>query len=384
MISDELKKILDSDDGLLDTPQKNTPISSHDRLINSFLEINTFIEECGHLPYSESDDITERKMYSRLAGIISDQEKLEKLKPFDIYDILKPCNSPKSVNDILANDDLGILDSDADDIFTLRNVPKEMTRPDYVGRQKKCLDFDKFEKLFINCHRDIKSGKRKIIEFRHQSQIVKGNYFVLKGILIYVDKVGKKEKAINGLDDARLRLIYENGTESDILLLSFAKALFLDGKLVTENEDKVRDSLLGIDYEDEDSGYIYVLKSLSPLSEIKSLANLYKIGFTTREVEERIKNAAQDPTYLMAPVEIIATYKCYNMSAQKFEHILHRVFSDVRLNLEVVGLGSRRFNADEWFTVPLATIDKAVSLIISDEIINYTYDQNRQIFIQGI
>lgn len=369
-----MKKILEEDDGLLDTPPKQVPISSEDRLIGSFLEINSYIENNGHAPYPNSDDIGEKKLYSRLNGIVSDPEKLYKLKPYDTFKILKPSNDPKSVDDILENDDLGIFESDADDLFTIKNIPKDFNRPEYVGRQKKCLDFENFESLFLECHRDIKNGKRKIVDFRHQRDIVEGNYFVLKGVLVYVDRVGEKEKAVNGLDDARLRLIYENGTESDILLLSFAKALFLDGKLVTEHEDKVLDNFKGLDHKDKDTGYIYVLSSLSDLTEIKNMNNLYKIGFTTKDVEERIKGAEKDPTYLMSPVKIVATYKCYNLSAQRFEHLLHRVFAGARLDLEVIGLNKEKFIPDEWFVVPLEIIDQAISLIISDEIIDYEYD----------
>jgi hypothetical protein len=273
---------------------------------------------------------------------------------------------------------MNLLDDDTG-ILTIKNVPKLINLPEYVGRQRRCEDFSTFEPLFIKCHEELKVGKRKIVDFKHQKEIVKGNYFVLRGILVYVDKVGEMTTSVNGLDDARLRLIYENGTESDILLLSFAKALFLDGRLVTENEDRLLDNFMGIVEEDQDSGYIYVLSTLSEMPELKNMHNLYKIGFSSRTVEERIKVAEKDPTYLMAPVKIVATYKCFNMSTQKFEHLLHRVFSRARLNLEVIGLANEKFLPDEWFVVPLEVIDQAVSLIISDEIVNYEYDDLNQV-----
>lgn len=144
--------------------------------------------------------------------------------------------------------------------------------------------------------------------------------------------------------------------------------------MVTEHEDKLLDNFKGVDKEDEESGYVYVLSSLSDKPEIANMHNLYKIGFSTRSVEERIKNSSQDPTYLMAPVKIIATYKCYNMNTQKFEHLLHRVFSKARLDLHVTGLDNENYVPDEWFVVPIEVIDQAVSLIISDEILNYEYD----------
>jgi T5orf172 domain len=373
MISDDLQKILDDDDGLLDSPQKPVAQSSDDRLTNSFLEINDFYEKNGRPPSSITDDITERRLSSRLDGIRSDPYKISILKEYDSRNLLTPLENPKSVKDILNDDELNLLDDDTG-ILTIKNVPKLINIPEYVGRQRRCEDFDKFEPLFIKCHEELRIGKRKIVDFRHQKEIVKGNYFVLRGVLVYVDIVGEMTVSANGLEDARLRLIYENGTESDILLLSFAKALFLDGRLVTENEDRLLDNFKGIDDEDQDSGYIYVLSTLSEKPELKNMQNLYKIGFSSRTVEERIKGAEQDPTYLMAPVKIVATYKCFNMSTQKFEHLLHRVFSRARLNLEVVGLANEKFVPDEWFVVPIDVIDQAVSLIISDEIVNYEYD----------
>jgi hypothetical protein len=373
VISDELKKILDDDDGLLDTPVKASAQTADDRLLNSFLEINKFYEEHGREPDVATMDIAERRLYARLDGLRNDPTKVALLKQHDQHDLLKPIQSPSSIEDILNDDDLGILGDDTG-ILTIKNVPKTISKPDYVGRQRKCMDFDKFEPKFTACHEEIKTGKRRIVEFHHQKQIVEGNYFVLRGVLVYVDKVGEKTISVNGLEDARLRLIYENGTESDILLLSFAKALFLDGRLVTEHEDRLLDNFIGVEKEDEASGYIYVLSSLSDKSEIATMQNLYKIGFSTKSVEERVKNASQDPTYLMAPVKIVATYRCYNMNTQKFEHLLHRVFSKARLDLRVTGLDREKYIPDEWFVVPLNVIDQAISLIISDEILAYEYD----------
>jgi hypothetical protein len=373
VISDDLRKIIDDDDGLLDTPIKPTAQTEDDRLLNSFLEINSFYEENGREPDVATSDIIERRLYSRLEGIRSDPSKIALLKQHDKYDLLRPTTTPSSIDDIINDDDLGLLGDDTG-ILTIKNLPKTISKPDYVGRQRRCEDFENFESKFIACHEDIRSGKRQIVEFHHQKQIVEGTYFVLRGVLVYVDQVGEKTTSANGLDDARLRLVYENGTESDILLLSFAKALFLDGRLVTEHEDKLLDNFKGVDKEDEESGYVYVLSSLSDKPEIANMHNLYKIGFSTRSVEERIKNSSQDPTYLMAPVKIIATYKCYNMNTQKFEHLLHRVFSKARLDLHVTGLDNENYVPDEWFVVPIEVIDQAVSLIISDEILNYEYD----------
>ncbi len=373
MISDDLKKIFEEDDsGLLDVPDKPIAQTSDERLVNSFLEIVAFYDNNGHPPRSATSNISERRLYSRLEGMRADSKKADMLKDFDKYDLLTPVSGPGSIDDIL-DDDSGLLDDDTG-ILTIRNVPQDIRKPEYIGRQRHCEDFETFEPKFITCHQELRDNKRKIVDYTHQSQIKKGQFFVLRGVLIYVDKVGDREKSANGLEDARLRLIYENGTESDILLLSLSKALFLDGRLVTAHSDKLLDNFKGIAEDDVESGYIYVLKTLSEYPVLAQQQDLYKIGFSTRPVEERIINASKDPTYLMAPVKIIATYKCYNMSTQKFEHLLHRVFSKARLNLEVIGLDKEKYIPDEWFIVPLEVIDQAVSLIISDEIINYRYD----------
>lgn len=373
MISDELQNILNDDDGLLDSPVKQSAQTGDQRLVSSFLEIVNFYEKNHHEPSSLNDDIAERRLANRLTGLRNDQSKVDALKQYDSYDLLRPVKYPDSVDEILDDDDLGIFDEESD-IHTIRNLPKDISKPEYVGRQRKCDDFDTFEPLFKQAHEDLQSGKRKIVAFNHQKEIVAGNYFVLKGVLVYVDKVGERTLSVNGLEDARLRLIYENGTESDILLLSFAKALFLDGRLITTHEDHLLDNLKGIDNDDVESGYIYILSSLSQNPKIREIHNLYKIGFSTRTVEERIKHAETDPTYLMAPVKIEATYKCFNMTTQKFEHLLHRVFSKARLNLEITDLDKTKYVPDEWFIVPLEVVDQAISLIISDEIVHYQYD----------
>jgi hypothetical protein len=383
MISDDLRKLLEDDDGLLDTPAKASAQTPDDRLIGSFLEIVEFYKEHNHEPSSLTDDITERRLASRLEGMREDPEKVDKLKSYDEYGLLRPVEKPRSLDEVLADDDLGIFDEDTD-ILTLKNVPQEINKPEYVGRQRKCEDFERFEPLFRRMHVDLRDGKRKIVEFKHQKEIIEGNFFVLRGVLVYVDKVGEKYISANGLEDSRLRLIYENGTESDILLLSFAKALFIDGKLVTQHDDHLLDNFRGIDKDDVASGYIYVLSSQNENPAIKHTRNLYKIGFTTGTVDDRIRGAVTDPTYLMSSVKIVATYKTYNMNTQKFEHLLHRVFSKVRLDLKVRGLDDENYIPDEWFTVPLDVIDQAITLIINGEIVNYEYDENNeQLLLRG-
>lgn len=125
---------------------------------------------------------------------------------------------------------------------------------------------------------------------------------------------------------------------------------------------------------DKVTGYIYVLKSLSDNPAISSQKNLYKIGFSTTSVEERIANAINEPTYLMAPVKIIETYKIVNMNSHIFETILHRLFDAVSFKVTVTDDEGRVHHPKEWFVVPLNILDKVVEKILDGTILEYTYN----------
>lgn len=383
MISDDLKKIFDEDDsGLLDVPDKPIAQTSDERLVNSFLEIVAFYDDNGHPPRSATSNISERRLYSRLEGMRADSKKAEILKDFDKYDLLIPTEHLKTIDDIFDDDDL-LGEDDSTGILTIRNVPDRANMSDYIGRQKPCKDFYQFEQKFVACQQELQSGQRNLGELRSESYIQKNRFYVVRGVLSYVADIGEiietdKKQRNKGYLNARLRLIYENGTESDILLRSLARALYEDGRIVTETNEEITNDLFDITDEDERSGYVYVLQSLSENPEITKINNLYKIGFSSQKVEDRIKNASKDPTYLMAPVKIVATYRCYNMTPQKFEHLLHRFFIKARLDLEITDSLKEQYVPDEWFIVPLDVIDQVVTLLINGEIVNYHYDQTKQ------
>jgi hypothetical protein len=206
----------------------------------------------------------------------------------------------------------------------------------------------------------------------------KGMFFVLRGMLVYLDHVDKKTKDRHGKWDARLRAIFENGTESDLKLRSLGKELFKDGRRVTELSEMALNNFNNITAEDQETGYIYVLKSLSEKSKIRSIEHLYKIGFSRTPVEERIKNAAQEPTYLNAPVEIVFAYKCYNLNPQKFEQLLHTFFGKACLNMDLYDNTGKRYAPREWFVAPLEIIEMASSMLINGDIVDYVYDVERQ------
>lgn len=380
---EELEKILNEDPfGLLISKPKISSISSDDRFEESFLEINNFFKENQREPKAYGISIIEYKLYSRLKAIREDEEKIKMLSKLDKYGLISAKKKEiKTIDDIFENDDLGIFESDKNDIFNLKNIPKEIAMPDYIANRKPCKNFKEFEQKFIQCQADLKFEKRKLWPFRKEQNIEKGSFFVLKGVLVYIDEVGKFE-TINGKRNARLRCIFENGTESNLLLRSLARELYRDGRRVTEHQDHLLDNFYNITKDDQETGYIYVVKSLSDKQEIKSIKNLYKIGFSKISVEDRIKNSAQDPTYLMASVKIVTAFKCFNMNPQKLEQLLHNFFGSSCLNVDVFDNEGRRHIPREWFIAPLEIIEQAIHFVFSGEIVHYRYDLEKEEIFQ--
>ena len=327
MDKDKLLAIIGEDDlGLLNTkPKSGNAGTADERLVASFNEISEFVKMNGREPQADSKDVQEFRLHKRLDSFRADDVKATALLPHDELGLLATRKSIASINDIFNDDDLGILSDDAESIFTLKNVSKETTMPDYVARRKPCKDFDKFEHLFKQCHADLTGGMRKMRPFSRSTQIEKGSFFVLKGILVYIDELALL-KPLKGRSNARLRCIFENGTESDMLLRSLSAELYKDGRRVTTHNDDLLEDFESIDGEDTSTGYIYILRSLSENQDIHTIQHLYKIGFSTVPVAERIKNAAQEPTYLTAPVKIVSAYQCYNLNPQKLEQLLHTFF----------------------------------------------------------
>lgn len=377
-----LKKIVETDDlGLLKVkPKASAQDQTEARLLSSFEEINEFFRVNGREPAPNSKDMQEFQLHSRLNGLRADKAKSAKLQPHDKYNLLQQSKVIETIGDIFADDTFGLLSDGPDSIFELKNVPTPKNSPDEIAHRERCKDFEKFEVLFKNCQADITLGKRKLLPFAKEQQISSGHFFVLKGILVYVAEVGEKE-TVKGRTNARLRCIFENGTESKMLLRSLARELYKDGRRVTEHEERLLDGFKGITSEDEDVGFIYVLRSKSERPEIKSIQDLYKVGFSSLTVESRIKGAANDPTFLMAPVEIVTTFKCYNLNPQKLELLLHKFFGTACLNIDVTDSSGKRFTPREWFIAPLDVIEQAVHYIMTGEIVDFRYDPERKVIV---
>jgi hypothetical protein len=293
----------------------------------------------------------------------------------------------KSLEDIFNDDDLGLLDDGKDgDIFKIKHVPVQRAAADEVAKRKRCKDFDQFEHLFKNVHRELREGKRKLLPFNDKGyQLVEGNYYVLNGLLAYLADINftSEAKTVDGKrfrKDGRTRTIFENGTESTMLYRSLAKALYKDGRIVSETNEQENSNFYtnfgGITEDDTSTGYIYILKSLSKDPRIQALDHLYKIGFSTTKVEKRIANAKKEATYLMADVEIIAEYQVFNINPQKFEYYLHAFFGESCLDLLVADKDGKNHQPKEWFVAPLNVIQQAVELLVNGQILNYQYNKH--------
>lgn len=383
-----LKEIFENDPlGLLKiSPKKSAARTSDERLASSFDEINEFIKKNEREPKPDLTNISEYKLYATLKGLRENEQKTEALKPQDKFGLLEiEKKEINSIDDILGDDSLGILGDDSEGLFDFKHTPKDFERAkaEFVGKRVKCKNFNEYEHLFKEVQNDLALGKRKLTGFK-LSTLREGNYYVHNGVLFYLEKIEEREgeEIKDNHKDGRTRLIFENGTESNILMRTVEKNLYKNGKSVTENVDAVIEnfnkSFSDISEEDKEAGYIYVLKSKSKKSEISSVEDLYKIGFCSNSVSERIKNAKNEPTYLMAPVQEIASWKCYNMNAKKFEQLIQRFFGASCLDVEVTDKKGIRHSPREWFVVPMEEIEAAISLIINGKIVNYKYDFKNQ------
>lgn len=353
------------------TPPKKAPKTQYNPEVENFLEIVDFVKENGREPQKVPTDLVERRLASRLIGIRKNPERMDHLKQYDDLKLLEKKQKEVMIPQISSIDDIlnsgssellgdSMFNDAASSIFDTSSLQKVTTMPEYVAKRKRMKDFVKYEGLFKNCHRELTEGKRKILLFKNEQDIQPNSFYVLKGVLLYVETVGERKK-IKGKINARLRCVFENGTESDMLLRSLSAELYKHGRRVTDNEETLLD---GVREDDVSTGYIYVLRSLSADPQVSSIKNLYKIGFTTGLVGNRIRNAVNESTYLYAPVEIVTTYQVFNMNASKFETVVHRALANNNLDVSILGANGKMLVPKEWFVVTLEDLQ-----IVIDEIV---------------
>lgn len=384
----------DEDDALLaelgvevETKKAGSRTPREERIIAGFEEIQRFVEEHGRAPRPGEDrDIFERLYAVRLDRIRSLEECRELVEPLDHQGLLGDENAAAQPDIDVMDDDallaeLGI-EAETPEITTLKHVRStaEKRAAEEIANRERCEDFEKFKPLLDQVQADLKSGVRTTRKFVKdagflKAEITAGQFFILGGQTAYVAEMGESIKAPNGETDARLRVIYSNGTESNLLLRSLQRALYKDeaGRRVTEPSA----GPLFAEQTDEDdtaSGTIYVLRSKSnhPLvAENRDI--VHKIGVTSGSVEKRVANARVDATFLLADVEIVATYELFNINRTKLENLIHRVFGAARLDMEIKDRFGKPVIPREWFLVPLFAIDEAVERIRDGSISRYRY-----------
>ena len=363
---------------------KLTP--KQERIIAGFEEIQRFVDEHGHAPrHGEDKDIFERLYATRLGQIKSQNECTELLSELDHQGLLADAGmiaEPKAEyeTDEELLKELGVEPPKEGDITQLKHVQTraEKRAAEEIADRTPCEDFDSFKPLFELAKQELDDGSRKALRFGKDTSIEVGNFFILSGQLVYVADMGDEFKAPNGESDARLRAVYSNGTESNILRRSLQRALYKD-----EAGRRLTDPDMGplfsgeMDEGDLASGTIYVLRSkLDHPIVNKSRDVIHKIGVTGGDVKSRVGNPKTDPTYLMADVEIVATYELFNINRKKLEALIHKFFNNARLDIQIEDRFGNPVVPREWFLVPLFVIDEVVEKIKDGTIGEFKYDSS--------
>jgi hypothetical protein len=384
------KSFTDEDDALLaelgvevEVKKQLSRTPREERIIAGFEEILRFADEHGRPPqHGEDRDIFERLYAVRLGRIRDLQECRDLLAPLDEQGLLAETfaastSGAEDLDDdaLLAELGVEVAKSPLTELKHVRSTA-EKKAVDEVANREKCEDFSKFKPLFEMVQKELDSGLRETRPFEMKAEIEKGRFFIVGGQKAYVTEKGETITNEQGRTDARLRVIFDNGTESNMLMRSLQRALNKDGagRRITDPSAGPLFSDQTIDG-DEASGIIYVLRSKSdhPLvTENREL--VHKIGVTNMSVEKRIAGAQLQPTFLMANVEVVATYELYNINRSKLENLIHRIFEPARLEIEIMDRFGRPVVPREWFLVPLFVINDAVEKIRDGTITGYHYD----------
>lgn len=386
----------DEDDALLEVlgveieaKKENGRTARDERVIAGFEEIQRFVDQYGHAPqHGEDRDIFER-LYAvrldRLRGLADCRALLETLDHQGLLANAAPSavGFSEQVDDDELLAQLGVDVAAPTDITELRHVRSaaEKRVAEEIANRQRCQDFEHFKPLFERVQNDLRTGLRTTRPFVKDAGFLKaeikaGQFFILGGQTAYVAEVGEPFRAPNGEMDARLRVIYSNRTESDLLLRSLQRALYKDeaGRRIS---DPTAGPLFSDQNEegDEASGTVYVLRSKADHPTVAAHRDLlHKIGVTGGDVARRIANARLDPTFLMADVEVVATYELYNINRTRLENIIHRVFGPARLDIEIKDRFGQQIIPREWFLVPLFVVDEAIEKIRDGTITDYVYD----------
>ena len=392
------KGFTDEDDALLaelgieaEAKKESSRTPREERIIAGFEEIQCFVEQHGRAPqHGEDRDIFERLYAVRLARLREQADCRAVIEPLDHQGLLAGAQSdPTSVPDDIDDDELlaqlGV-DTEPSDITDLRHVRSaaEKRAAEEIANRQQCENFDQFKPLFEQVQKELNAGLRQTRRFERKSEIAPGRFYILGGQKAYVATMDQPTVNEHGNIDARLRVIFDNGTESNLLMRSLQKALQQDpaGRRIVETSA----GPLFADHNDdgdEASGIVYVLRSRSDHPAVAARRDvLHKIGVTGGDVTRRLANAKLDPTFLMAEVEVVATYELFNINRTRLENLIHRIFGPARLDIEIKDRFGQPVIPREWFLVPLFVIDEAIEKIRDGTITGYVYDPKSARLVQ--
>lgn len=389
----------DDDEGLLDTALANPAPTGDQRLVEKFEEISTFVDVHGRPP-SAKGPTSEKALARRLASLRARAGNVRtSIEAHDRHHLLDagaavfeehgaepagesappPSEEVTSLDDILADDD-GLLDVANPELYEARHVSfetgKERDTPDEIAQREPCEDFWRFETLFRDIQQEIDDGRSYTQRFEKNAQIDVGDFFILDGVMCLVDAIAQPDQAKEGRYNPRLRVVFSNATEANLLLRSLERALQKDrhSRRIILDPDRALERMQGITHHDHRSGTIYILRSLRDDPELTGVGELYKIGYTEERVDQRIAGAERSPTYLEAPVELVATYTCYNADPFTIERLIHAVLQPLKLNVTLRDKHGKRYRPREWFAVPLSTAKAVVERIADGTIAHYRLD----------
>ena len=371
--------------GVDTAPVKSKKLSAREeRIIAGFEEIERFVEEQGRLPqHGEGGDIFERLYAVRLDRLRDSEECREVLKALDLRGLLNAeANVKLTVTDELDDEallaSLGVNTDSEGDVTQLTHVRsrQEIKAAEEIAQRTPCQDFDDFKPIFDRVQHDLDIGARQTVKYQDNAEVNQGDLFILDGQKAIVADMGDLFVGEHGRPDRRLRVVYDNATESDLLLRSLQRALNKDKasrRITTPNLGPLFSDTEADD--DLPTGYIYVLRSQSQHPFVaEHRLFIHKIGVTGGDVKSRIANAKKDSTYLLADVDIVATFKLVNINRRRLESLLHKFFSSARLELELKDRFGTPVKPKEWFFVPLEVIEEAIEKIKAGTINRFRYD----------
>ena len=370
-----------------ETAKARTYTALEERMLAGFEDIERFVEEHGRLPrHGNDNDIFERLYAIRLDRILEQEDCLALLETVDKQGILAQAQDQLSsmpnenMTDSEILDALGVEDerSDVTNLTHVRPRSEKNASAEDVARRERCADFDRFQPIFERVQDEINSGTRPTVKYKDSANYKVGDLFIVNGQKALI--AGMTEKFITEYDrsDKRLRVIYDNGTEAGVLLRSLQRALNRDanGRRVLESPANALPLFASEPGEgDIETGHIYVVRSKSDNSFIAEHRDLiHKIGMTKGDIKKRLSGAKKDPTFLLADVELVASYALSNINPTKLENLLHAFFVDARLDLKLQDRFGEAVTPREWFMLPLGVIDGAIDQLCRGNLEHFYYD----------